>query len=270
MKSRRFFPILFALASAPCFGGVSFTSVMSMEGRGGRPGMSQKTRGWVSGGNAKIEYVESGNPMLPVGSYALSRDGGATQVVVNPSERTYFPLDVKAAMGAMKGMDIRFEDLKVQKLSDEAGPLVAGMPTRHYRYRTTYRMTMQLMGSHVSQITVDDEIWSAPKLLDAALGMMVAKSAIVTGNESFDALARAEFGKIQGFPLKKITTNTVTSEKRPPTTTRTTMEVTDIHLMSIPDSTFEVPAGYKKTDMLAHVFDGAAARKRKPAAENQQ
>jgi hypothetical protein len=264
MKNQRFLALVLALAAAPCFGGVAFTSITSMEGAHGHPGMTQKARGWVSGGNAKIEYVESGNPILPAGSYSISRDGGATQMVVNPKDRTYYPLDLKGAMAGLKGMDIRFDNLKVQKLLDEAGPLVAGVPTRHYRYRTSYRMTMQLMGSHVSEITMDDEIWSAPKLLDAALGMTLSKSALVTGNESFDKLIRAEYDKIQGFPLKKISTNTTSSEGKAPTTTHTTMEVTELHWMPIPDSTFEVPAGYKKTEMFSHVLDAYRPKKGKP------
>ncbi|HEX9943957.1 MAG TPA: hypothetical protein VGG03_18240, partial [Thermoanaerobaculia bacterium] len=72
------------------------------------------------------------------------------------------------------------------------------------------------------------------------------------GNAEFDKLIAAEAGKFQGFPLKMVTVSTTTQKKgNKTTTTRQTMEVTQLDSSAaVPAATFEIPAGYKETQIL--------------------
>jgi len=47
---------------------------------------------------------------------------------------------VMNGMGAMVKMD--FSTPKVEKLADEDGGTLLGLPTRHVRYRTSYTLTV--------------------------------------------------------------------------------------------------------------------------------
>ena len=100
-----------------------------------------------------------------------------------------------------------------------------------------------------AKVVKEEEIWAAPKLVDAALGIWLRKTPPKTGNEELDALIAAEMGKVQGFPLKRKVVTTNTDEKGKVESNTVTMEVTELQMVPVPDSTFEIPAGYKETSM---------------------
>jgi len=151
----------------------------------------------------------------------------------------------------MKMMNMKFSDPKVEALGSEPDGVIAGMPTVHYRFRTTYSMSMSfMMMKKNSKVVKDEEIWAAPKLVEAALGIWLRKAPPKTGNEELDALVKAEMGKVQGFPLKRKTVTVSTDEKGKVETNAVTMEVTELQATAIPDSTFEIPSDYKETSMF--------------------
>jgi hypothetical protein len=73
-----------------------------------------------------------------------------------------------------------------------------------------------------------------------------------TGNADFDRLLTAEKYKLQGYPLKMVTVTTNTDSKSGRTTTsHTMMEVTQLDASAaVPAGSFELPAGYKETQIL--------------------
>jgi hypothetical protein len=112
-------------------------------------------------------------------------------------------------------------------------------------------MQMKFFGmSQSNTIVQDEEIWSAPSLLDAGFGIWLRKSPPKTGDDQFDALMRSEMQKMNGFPLKRLTVTTTTDKNGKAQTTRTTMEVTEMQMVPIPASTFEIPPDYKETQLL--------------------
>ena len=101
---------------------------------------------------------------------------------------------------------------------------VVGLPTTHYRYHTSYSMTMAFMGmKKESKIDQVEDIWAAPQLTEAAFGVWLRKGPPKTGDEQLDALISAEMGKLHGVPLKTV---------------------------PIPDATFMLPAGYTETQLF--------------------
>src|SRR5262249_39082986 len=99
-------------------------------------------------------------------------------------------------------------------------------------------------------------------LRDPALGVWLRHDPPRTGNEQFDKLIAGETEKqrVSGFPLKTVGTTTTTQKRGKPSVTHHTLEVTLLETKSIPDSTFEIPAGYKEPRMVPPAREKGAAR----------
>jgi len=257
--------LLFALAAAPGFADIHYKSVTKTQPEGGKS-QDIQVEGWVSGDNARVDIKDSANPLLKPGAFLITKDGGQTIFLVDPEEKTYAEWDVQAMLGAagavMNGMGpvlkIEFTEPKVEKLLEEAGPAIAGLPTRHYRYRTSYTMKMKVLGmGNESSVVSEEDIWATDQLRDAALSVWLRADAPRTGNEQLDKLIASSRGKVAGFPLKTVIVSTSTNKKNKQTTTRTTMEVTELDTKAnAPGSSFEIPAGYEKTEMMMPVQGG--------------
>lgn len=251
---------LLLVLAVPCSAGIHYKAVTKTQDAANKTGDIQ-VEGWVSGDNAKVAFIESaGNPFTEKGTYIVTKDGGKTLFLVNPGEKTYAEWSLQGLMGTigavMNGMGpllkVQFSDLKSDKISEEDGGLVLGQPTRHYKFRTSYTMTIKVLGmGNTADVVQEQDVWATTKLSDAALGVWLRADPPRTGNAEFDKLLTGEAGKYQGFPLKLVTVSTSTQKKgNKSTTTRSTMEVTQLDAgASVPASAFEIPAGYEETQI---------------------
>jgi hypothetical protein len=240
--------------AVPLFAGVTYTAKTTSEGGRGAAHANAVVKAWVSGDKAKIEFEESGNPMERKGMYIVTSDGGKTMYMVNPQDKKYFKWDMEGMMGMaggmMKMMHLKFSNPKVEELGSEPGGVILGMPTTHYKYRTSYTMEMSMAMMHRKTSTVNEQdIWTTSKLADPGLGVWLRKTPPKFNNEELDNLVKAEMGKMKGFPLKTVSKITNTDEKGRTEVTTTTMEVTELESASVPDSTFAIPAGYEEAAM---------------------
>lgn len=243
-----------AVIASPAFAGVYYEAVTKSEGKGAEM-QASRVKAWAHGERARVEFVESGNPMMAAGGYMVTEDGGKNLFFVNPKEKTYTRFDVEAmgqfVGGASKMVNMKISDHKVENLGEEPGGMIAGLPTTHYRFRTSYAMEMSVIGMKMrSNVVQEQDIWAAPKLVEAALGIWLRKNPPSFGNSEFDTMVKAEMGKMQGFPLKSVTKTTTTDKKGKSETSVTTMEVTKLELDMIPNVSFTVPAGYEEVDMF--------------------
>jgi hypothetical protein len=246
--------VVLLVVAAQAFAGMVLVAKTTAEGGKGAEMQDSTAKTWVSGDKGKTIFEESSNPVMAKGTYIITKDGGKTMYLVNPKDETYMKWDLDSLMGmaggAMKMMNMKFTDPKVEALGEEPDGLIVGLPTVHYRFRTTYTMSMSfMMMKKKAKVVKEEEIWAAPKLVDAALGIWLRKTPPKTGNEELDALIAAEMGKVQGFPLKRKVVTTNTDEKGKVESNTVTMEVTELQMVPVPDSTFEIPAGYKETSM---------------------
>jgi hypothetical protein len=255
-----------AFASVPAFAGVHYKSVTKTQDAQTKGG-SIEVEGWVAGEKARVEFKESANPAAKQGSWLLTKDGGKTIYLVDPEEKTYAEWNLQAMLGlvgsVMQGMGpllkVEFSDPKVEKLLEEDGGVLSGLPTRHVRYRTSYNMKIRVLGmGNEANVVTEQDIWATDKLQDVALGIWLRSDPPRTGNEQFDKLITAEAGKTQGFPLKTVTVSTTTQKKNnKQTVTRSTMEVTQLDTSAnVPGSSFEIPAGYKETQLMPTAEQG--------------
>jgi hypothetical protein len=248
--------ILLALLSAlarPATGGVRFTATTHSEGSYSRAISlaDNKVEGWVSGANARISIVASHNPMLPARDYLLTRDGGKTVFRVSPKSRSFANWSTGGASGASSSvMAMRFENPKVEKISDEASGRIAGVATRHYRFRTTYASEMQLIDvPKKSTITRVEDVWLSTEPGEAGLALWLSREPSKTGDAALDRLLAGQAARLAGFPLRRVTQTTVKDDRGSEQTTLTVLEVTEFRTAKVPDSLFDLPSNF--TDATA-------------------
>jgi hypothetical protein len=239
----------------PCVAGISYTAVMRDDNpiEGKAVSQSGTIHGWASGQNGKVEFIGDANPMMPSGSYLVTRDGAKTLYLVDPAQKTYSVIDTQAMLGASGGMmesmrsrlKMEMESPKIEKLLEENGGLIAGLPTRHYKYRTTYTMVVTVMGKHSTVTTIEEDIWATTKALDPAIGLWLKKQPPSTGDAQLDSLIAAEMNKVNGFPLKRVSRTTTESDGTKQIF-RNEMEVTELKVVPVPLSRFRIPPGYKE------------------------
>jgi hypothetical protein len=247
-----------AIAAASCvpvlaLAGISFTTVTKVEG--GRAGAAKErtVRVSVEGESLKTEFVTSMGPTFPAGAYMLTRDAGKTFYLVFPTDKVYMPWNLQetlagagALTGAFPGFKMEIKDYKVETTLDEEGPVMLGLPTRHYKFRTSYAMEMTIMGQASSTVHAqEEEIWATAKFNSLVIEAWQKNQAFKTGNAQIDVLIEQSKKKVKGLPLKHITNTTMTMGGRgQPTASRTVTEVTEIKEEKVPESAFAIPADY--------------------------
>jgi hypothetical protein len=155
-----------------------------------------------------------------------------------------------AGMGGMvqgmRGMmKVNFESPKIEKLLEEDGGLLAGLPTRHYRYRTSYTVSMHITGAKKVSTVMEEDIWTTDKLVDPALKVWLKQDPPSTGDEQVDKMIRAEMSKVEGFPLKRVTV-TRTADANGEHSSRSEMNVLKVKQVRVPEAVFAMPRGYRE------------------------
>ena len=243
------------LSTTLAFGGWEYSASTKAAGGANSDMFRSSVKGWADGAMSRVEVVESGNPIIPAGSYLLSRDGGRTMHLVNPQEKRYSALDLNNMMGlaggAMEMMGMKFSSPKVEKLLEETGPAIQGFPTVHYRFRSSHTMEMNFMGmQRVTETITEEDVWASQDLQDEGLGVWLNQGNMKTGNAEVDKVLQAEMGKVKGFPLKRVATTTTKQQDGSAETVRVTSEVTAIRKTETPASLFELPAGYTEKRLM--------------------
>jgi len=259
---RRLFVVIAVLGAVavPAWARYHYQAVTTVDGQGGEAG-AITVEAWIDGGKAKILFKESQNPLMGVGSYFLTVDGGKTLYLVNPTEGTYSEWNIDAMLGAVGGvmeamggfMKMEISDHKVEKLLEESGGSILGYPTTHYRYRTSYTMEMKVMGmKRGDRHDSVQDIWTTTALSDEGFGIWLQNKPKSTGFETFDKLIEAEYQKVSGFPLKMVERTATAGVKKSgrTATTTTTMEVTMLEETSVPGSTFELDPALEEVPMM--------------------
>lgn len=254
--------LLAVLAAVPAWAGVHYKAQTVLSG-------DQQSRtaveAWVDGEKTKVVFIESDQPMMEENSYLVSTDGGKTLFLVNPKEKTYMEWDLEgmlaafgSVMDSMQGlMSMEFSDVQVEKLSEESGGQVLGYSTTHRQYRTSYTMSIKVMGLK-RQSTTDmvQDIWTTDAFGDPGFGVWLRNEPPKTGIEGLDEVIASEMEKVDGLPLKSVVRSTTVGQKgKRETTTTTETEVTMIEETAIADSTFEIPADYTKQEMEMEMED---------------
>lgn len=251
--------IALVAAAAPAAAGIHYQAETTTAPAQGKPQVT-RVEAWVEGPNAKVVFRESDQPVFSEGAYLLTQDGGKTLFLVDPEEETITEWDLAAMLGMVGGvmegmqgiMDLEFSDVAVEKLGQDAGGELLGYPVTHSKYRTTYTTSIKVLGmKRGSSTETVQELWTTDAFGDPALGVWLRSEPPATGMEELDELIAAEMEKVEGFPLKTVSVSTTTGQKgKRESSSRTETVVTQLEETAVPAATFELPAGYTRTEMV--------------------
>ena len=239
---------LFAALSSPVGAGVVFTATTKAESPTARLlSLADSTvRGWVDGDRALVEFLESRNSAWPKGSILLTTDGGQTVRFFDKAARKCRPWSPSAGIGryrpAVAGTSVPLENLRVEKALDEAGPKIAGAPTRHYRFAIAYDTSVRSAGAtarlHTEKV---EDVWATAEFADPALAIL-AECPYAPDRQRQVRWELAEaMAQVRGVPLKRVTVEKIELEGRPPQTTTTTVEVTRLERKNVAAAKFVEP-----------------------------
>ena len=256
--------------------GVSFDqTITSVNTSAGRYDSSTNVLHTLStGGNIRIEmsntnmFARMGRLSPGAHGVILVRQGGAETVLLNPDTKEYLsikPLDMMAGVKKMlegMGGSITFDTSATHVSLDSVGPgpTIDGHPTVHYTLKAAVKMTIAMMGDAMTNEEASTtDIYSATDMSDfrdVANGwsqFMDATRSMGIGGELFAKMKETQ-SRIRGFPLRAIKHSTRSQRGQSQTVTET-IESRNIKRVSLPDSLFAIPAGYKPITMP--VFPGA-------------
>ena len=273
---KRFWMTLALAASLamPAAAGIEYEARTWQEGQQADEKAAMTVAAKVEGDNARIEFRQSGNPWMSEGSYLLTNDAGGTLYLVKPADQTYGEFDLDVVMQMLGSLSesglvkLEIENPRVEVLERGPGKTVAGMDTRHVRYRTTYEMKIKVLGmGRKQQVETVQDVWYTDELGDAAMGVWLRKEPPRTGTE-LDELVDLELSKIEGFPLETVTTDISTGKKGKQATTTTHMQVTEMSRgVSFAAGTFDLPEGYTPVQMMPTEEMMAAGQQPPPEGE---
>jgi hypothetical protein len=227
---KRLSPALFALllTAAPAvaqFEGVlDMKLTMDMRGGGGSGGGTMKVA--VAKAGTRCEMNMQMGPMAMKMVMLQMSSTPNTLYRISDADKTYAEMDL-AKMRAMSGQQPDARKYTVEKLGQET---ILG-------YKTQHVLVKEKTAQGADAITT--EMWTAKDLLDyATFSKMQARPGKAAGEE---ALVKAlQDAGADGIPLKSIASS--------PDGTKMTMEVVKVEKKSLPVSTFEIPAGYTKSE----------------------
>lgn len=248
----------------------------------------------VDGGKARITMSGAENPMLAAGGYMLVRDNAF--FIVNPSERTYVRMDEaemqamgaearqmqaqqEAAMEAQGGGGKKtLAHFEFKQLVDEEGPVMLGLPTRHYKFLLKYKVSQALPGQMPGMTmdeTVDrtEEFWATTAAqLNGPADMGLADSFMGgeegDGGEPAQILQAEQTMEAKGLKLRSIVELKESSAMggamgamarlstlgmaggSDKSESRRTTEVLELRQATVPAGTFDVPGGYREVSMM--------------------
>jgi hypothetical protein len=211
----------------------------------GATSASTTVRGWVEGDKARIEFTASRDPLLRPGRYLLTLDGGQSVYLVDPTERTFSQWDGDAAVWT-SGRTAAQGVLSIEKLGEDDGGELVGLPTRHIRYRTSLPSAGGAAMRRGGTTVVDEELWVASQLANAALGVWMRRAAADAGNREPAAAASLERERYGMFPLKRVAVTTTTGSKGGSSVVKSTTTVTELSVEEVSPGTFKMGSGFRE------------------------
>jgi hypothetical protein len=260
----------FCLASH-AIAGVQYTQVSSS----GAEGSNTTSEMMLEGDKFKSVFVTSDIPMMSSGLYVLAT--GPKQIyMVNPATHVYSRMNTRdmQKMGQdaqqMAGpggdaMKAEYEDFKAVKELDEAGPIIVGLPTRHYQYSISYKEIRQPPGSPMKMtmnIEEVNEFWASREFgMTSPDGWQdPTQGGGESSSQSNIQLQEAERQMAEhGFVLRRVVTRKTSmggmiaamTMGRGGDADKRSMEITALNRnANFPPGTFDLPRGFTEVDMM--------------------
>ena len=215
-------------------------------------------RAVIDGARSRVEFL-SGD-LYPPGTYVITKDGSRTLTFVDPSKKTFAEINAAAVANALGATKINITNQKVEMTPMPDHPVIAGIPTDHYRLAIDYQITVNFGSLPLTQMvhTLIDK-WTTMAFGDVG-ETFLSGGVLHTGNASIDDLLSAENTKFKGFALRQTvqlttvnnhaTTGSKLGVNRMVTQSREMLVTSIQSTPQIAATQFVVPASFHKADPL--------------------
>src|ERR1043166_2507877 len=222
------------------------------------PSNDMTGRGVIDGDRYRVEFLSG--TAFPAGTYVIS-NATKQQIWVDPAKKSYVIVNAASVASALGSTHITISNKKIDVTQLPDHPILAGLPTDHYRLVISYNISLPFGQIELKQsVTTVIDKWTTMAFAGIAEGFLAGGS-VHTGNADVDELFEAENTKIKGFPLREtIEITTVNANPRMPgsqlqlkqmhTQTRD-LTITAIESKAdVAAALFQIPAGFHKADPL--------------------
>lgn len=202
----------------------------------------------------RVEFKESGNPVLSDESVIISKDM-KTIYLLNTKDKTYAELnfeDLLQSFGNVAGslLNIEIENPKVEVKKGTEDKSILGFPCKHIIIETSYDMKMKVLFMKSKQkVHYISEYWVA-HTFPIILRDWYQERSFKTGIPDLDKLIEMETAEVKGMVLKLKKVTETKNEKGEITKVYDESEITKIEEKDLPSSYFEVPKDYKKIEFF--------------------
>ncbi len=248
--------LLIAVQSAPAAIQYEFRQATSSDAEGAEPS-DCSGRAFIDGEKSRVEFIEC-NTYSP-GSYVLTTNGSRILTFVDPAKRSYVDVNAGAVATALGTTKITITNKKVNTTEMPDHPVIAGIPTDHYRITLDYDITVTFGSLPLTQSvhTIIDR-WTTMAFGDLT-ETFLSGGALRTGNPDIDELVAIENAKGRGLPMKQTVHTTLVNHRAKEsksklavnrtTTINRELTVTSITPVArLAANTFLVPPGFRRAD----------------------
>jgi hypothetical protein len=218
-------------------------------------------RAVIDGERSRVEFIAG--DAYPPGTYVIATNGSRNLIFVDPAKKSFVEINAAGVATAIGSSNITIANRKVDVTQLPDHPVIAGIPTDHYRLVISYDITLRMGTIPMTQAvhTIIDK-WVTTAFGDLAETFLTANT-VKTGNADIDELTSIENTKVKGFALRETTAVTTSTNRQniPGSdlskvfrTTRTQTKeitVTSIELATtVSAAEFVVPATFRRADPL--------------------
>jgi hypothetical protein len=201
----------------------------------------------IDGPNARYDVIEGTHPVFNPKITVISRDEGATLIIIDHKQKTYFirksrvmsgPLSTWRAPGTLEESKVSFDVEKSEEVET-----IAGHAVRKYHARAEYDLKMKVEGEKLTaHVQSDATFWTMDARNDAVpFGL---EFAFKSGFESLDHKVERRLPRI-GIPLKQSVSVTRTIAGGAPITERFDAVATKVTEAKLDFALFQPPMGYQ-------------------------
>jgi hypothetical protein len=193
------------------------------------------------------------------GTYIISHHDSQTTFIVDPVNKRFSEIQASKLSSAFNTGQIQIANLKtgVARLNDH--PVIAGLPTDHYRITASYDITVKFGALPLRQSVVT----KIDKWVTQAFGELsdlhMTRASLRTGNPEVDKLIELESTRVKGFPLRQVTTIQTTATEvgqtpksqlrmKPTRMLTTDLTITRIAKAQVDPMLFDIPKSFAKVE----------------------
>ncbi|HXI12280.1 MAG TPA: hypothetical protein VNM92_06510 [Thermoanaerobaculia bacterium] len=236
----------------------------SRSDQGMQPPVEVTGRAVLEGERSRVEYLQ--NPVYGQGTYVLSLLSARSIYIINPRTRTYYDVPLSTVANSLGSAKIEVTNLKAGTKKMDDHPLIAGVPTDHYRFESSYDMTVMFGSIPLRQAVVTTvDSWTT-NAFGSVPAPIFASTDFTTGNAELDKLISAETSRVSGLALRQIVTITTSAKKtgvarkdvKLNVSKRQTSEilVSAVRNVQVEPSFFQIPEGFTKSVPKREGIDG--------------